>query len=91
MGATNASLPTASVGSGTELPRLSLTGHSIRRHVGGRVTDMRDGMVHRERHQAASRIKVLAEDRKATLEIATRVVLIKFNAPLLTGEVRPLT
>jgi hypothetical protein len=48
-------------------------------------------MVHRERHQAASRIKVLAEDRKATLEIATRVVLIKFNAPLLTGEVRPLT
>ena len=32
------------------------------------------------------RPKVLAEHPKATLEVTTRAILIKFNAPLITGE-----
>ena len=32
------------------------------------------------------RPKVLAEHSKATLEITTRAILIKFNAPLVTSE-----
>jgi hypothetical protein len=32
------------------------------------------------------RPKVLAEHPKATSEITTRAILVKFNAPLLTGE-----